>query len=150
VGVETWVIDGMNLIGSRPDRWWQDPDGAIRSLIRDLQDYATATGEPVAVVFDYRPKGLRVRARPGVKVRFADGRRQAADEIIVRTVAEHPDPRVLLVVTSDRGLRGRVQGHGARVVSAGAFRRRLEEAARASPRPPRSPRPGGSAGRHAR
>ncbi len=31
-----WLVDGMNLIGSRPNRWWNDPDGAVRRLIDEL------------------------------------------------------------------------------------------------------------------
>src|SRR4029453_13795094 len=45
----------MNLIGSRPDRWWNDPDGAVRRLIGELDRYAAATGDDVTVVFDRRP-----------------------------------------------------------------------------------------------
>jgi hypothetical protein len=51
-----WLIDGMNLIGSRPDRWWNDPDRAVRRLIHELDRYAAATGEDVTVVFDRGPR----------------------------------------------------------------------------------------------
>ncbi len=30
-----WVVDGMNLIGSRPDGWWRDRAGARRRLVAD-------------------------------------------------------------------------------------------------------------------
>ena len=29
-----WVVDGMNVIGSRPTGWWHDRPGAMHDLIR--------------------------------------------------------------------------------------------------------------------
>lgn len=123
---EHWLIDGMNLIGSRPNRWWKDPGRAIRELISDLEDHAERTGEPITVVFDFRPKGLRVGTGRGIKVRFAEGGSQAADRMIADMVHEHPDPDTLNVVTSDRPLGQLVEAGGANVVGAGTFRRHLE------------------------
>lgn len=125
----TWLVDGMNLIGSRAGGWWRDPDRAVRALIAELEDYAAATGDSVTIVFDYRPEGLTVGTAGGVKVRFADGRAQAADRLIVEMVREHPDPDTLRVVTSDRALREAVEAAGGRVVGVGAFRDRLRRAA---------------------
>jgi len=122
-----WLIDGMNLIGSRPDGWWRDRGRAIRELIGDLEDHARRTGEPITVVFDFRPQGLRVGTSGGIKVRFADGGSQAADRMIADMVHEHPDPHTLKVVTSDRPLGQLVEAAGAEVVGAGTFRRHLEE-----------------------
>lgn len=124
----TWLVDGMNLIGSRAGGWWRDPDGAVRNLIDELEGYAAATGEPVTVVFDYRPRGLTVGTRGGVKVRFADGKAQAADRLIVELLEEHPDPDTVRVVTSDKALRQAAEAVGATVAGVGAFRDRLEEA----------------------
>lgn len=121
-----WVIDGMNLIGSRPNRWWEDRGRAIRELIAELQGYAQETGEAITVVFDHRPKGLRPGTRGGVKVRFGEGDAQAADRLIAEIVSEHPDPDTLTVVTSDKPLRRTVEAGGAAVVGAGTFRERLE------------------------
>lgn len=124
----TWLVDGMNLIGSRAGGWWRDPDRAVRELIAELEGYAAATGESVTIVFDYRPAGLTVGTAGGVKVRFADGKAQAADRLIVDTVREHPHPDTLQVVTSDKALREGVEAAGARVVGVGTFRERLEGA----------------------
>lgn len=125
---EHWLVDGMNLIGSRPNRWWKDPDAAIRDLIDRLEDYTGATGEPLTVVFDYRPEGLRPGTSGGVKVRFADGGPEAADLLIAEMLGEHPDPDTYRVVTSDGALRRTAQAAGAEVVGAGTFRKRLDEA----------------------
>lgn len=123
---EHWLIDGMNLIGSKPNRWWKDPGRAIRELIEELEGHAERTGEPITVVFDFRPKGLRVGTSGGIKVRFAEGGSQAADRMIADIVREHPDPETVRVVTSDRPLRQLVEAGGASVVGAGTFRRHLD------------------------
>ena len=122
-----WLVDGMNLIGSRPDRWWNDPDRAVRRLIDELDRYAAASGEDLAVVFDRRPRDLRPGAHGAIQVGFASSHgRNAADHEIVRLVAADRDPAALRVVTSDRRLRERVTELGATVTSTGSFRRRLD------------------------
>jgi predicted RNA-binding protein with PIN domain len=115
----------MNVVGSRPDGWWRDRHGAMRSLADRLAVFAESTGDPVAVVFDGRP--FEIDAHP-VDVSFAPRRGpDAADDEIARRVAEDPDPASLAVVTSDKGLIDRVRDHGVEVVAAGGFRRRLDE-----------------------
>jgi predicted RNA-binding protein with PIN domain len=124
-----WLIDGMNVIGSRPNRWWNDPDRAIREFIEELDRYASASGEDVTVVFDRRPRDLPDSAHGAAKVLFATWRgRNAADHEIVRLVADDPAPKSIRVVTSDRRLRERVRELGAPVMSSTTFRRRLPEA----------------------
>jgi predicted RNA-binding protein with PIN domain len=122
----TWVVDGMNLIGSRAGGWWRDPDRAVRSLIDELERYTEVTGETVILVFDYRPRGLTVGTRGGLKVRFADGKAQAADRLILELLREHPHPDTVRVVTSDKALREGTEAIGATVTGVGAFRERLE------------------------
>ena len=31
-----WIVDGMNVIGSRPDGWWKDRSGAMVALVERL------------------------------------------------------------------------------------------------------------------
>ena len=31
-----WLVDGMNVIGSRPTGWWRDRPRAMRELVKDL------------------------------------------------------------------------------------------------------------------
>jgi predicted RNA-binding protein with PIN domain len=123
-----WLIDGMNVIGSRPDRWWEDRDGAVRDMVRALDAYAAATGEEVTVVFDGRPVHA-LPAGPGpVRVVFASRRgRDAADHEIVDILSEDKNPSTLRVVTSDSALAVRAEAKGAQVLGAGSFRRRLDE-----------------------
>jgi predicted RNA-binding protein with PIN domain len=123
-----WLIDGMNLIGSRPDRWWNDPDRAVRRLIEELDRYAAAADEEVTVVFDRQPVDLAPGAYGKVRVAFASWRgRNAADHEIVRMLAEAEDPGSFRVVSSDRRLRERVRALGAGVTSVGSFRRRMDQ-----------------------
>jgi predicted RNA-binding protein with PIN domain len=119
-----WVIDGMNVIGSRPDGWWRDRRRAMRDLAAALAAFAADTGEPVAVVLDGRPFELEA---PGVEVAFASRRGpNAADDDIAARVAADPDPASLRVVTSDGDLAARVRAAGGEVMGAGEFRRRLD------------------------
>ncbi|HEX6460675.1 MAG TPA: NYN domain-containing protein [Thermoleophilaceae bacterium] len=121
MGDERWIVDGMNVIGSRPDGWWRDRPGAMRSLARELG--AWAAGREVAVIFDGAPFDLQA---DGVDVRFASRRgRNAADDDIARMVEEDGRPEELRVVTSDHELARRVREFGAEVVGAGEFRRML-------------------------
>jgi predicted RNA-binding protein with PIN domain len=122
-----FLIDGMNVIGSRPDRWWNDPDRAIRRLIDQLDEYAAATGDDVSVVFDRRPRDLSDGRHGAVAVSFAHRRgRNAADHEIVDIVEADEHPRSITVVTSDERLIERVRELGAGVTSSGTFRRRLD------------------------
>ena len=116
-----WLVDGMNVVGSRPDGWWRDRRGAMRRLVSELEELAEATGDEVAVVFDGRAFDLDGGDR--VAVGFAPGGRNAADHAITDRVAADDDPAAITVVTSDRELQARVEARGAEVVRAGRFLR---------------------------
>ena len=119
-----WLVDGMNVVGSRPDGWWRDRPAAMRRLIGELEAFAEASGDEVAVVFDGRPFALEGGGR--VEVGFAPGGRNAADHAIADWVRGDPDPETFTVVTSDRELEEAVRAAGADVLGSGAFRRRLD------------------------
>jgi predicted RNA-binding protein with PIN domain len=122
-----WLVDGMNLIGSRPDRWWNDPDRAVRRLIGELDRFAAVTGDDVTVVFDRRPPDVEPGRHGAVGVAFASRRgRNAADDEIVAMVAGDPDPAADRVVTSDRRLAERVRDLGGGVEPSSRFRRRVD------------------------
>ena len=115
-----WLVDGMNVIGSRPDGWWRDRRAAMERLVRELE---TLDGD-VAIVFDGAPFELGTET---VEVVFASRRGpDAADDDIAARVARDNDPASLTVVTSDAALARRVRECGAAVEGAGTFRRRLD------------------------
>ena len=115
----TWLIDLSNVMGSVPDGWWRDREGATRRLIEDIRAWA---GGDVIVVLDAGPDEL-LGTRDGVTVVRASRRgRDAADDEIVRLVEGLEHARV---VTSDATLVARVRELGAEVEGAKTFRRRL-------------------------
>ncbi len=118
----TLFIDAMNVIGSRPDGWWRDREGAVRRFVDQVRDWGQGD---VTVVLDAGPDDL-LGERDGVTVvRAARRGRNAADDEIVRLVSEREDARV---VTSDAELAARVRALGAEVEGAGSFLRRLGSA----------------------
>jgi predicted RNA-binding protein with PIN domain len=122
--VTRWVVDGMNVIGTRPSGWWRDRPRAMRELVGELEEFARRGGDAVAVVFDGRPFELESDA---VDVSFASRRGpNAADDDIAALVERDDEPAGLSVVTSDADLARRVRDAGAAVVGAGEFRRRLD------------------------
>jgi len=113
-----WLVDGMNVIGSRPTGWWRDRPGAMRELVSTLDKFAEATGDEVAVVLDGAPFALSAER---VDVAFAIRRGpDAADD----DIAARAEPGIT-VVTSDRDLARRSAERGADVVGAGDFLRRV-------------------------
>jgi predicted RNA-binding protein with PIN domain len=122
--VSRFVVDGMNVIGSRPTGWWRDRPGAMRGLVEELREFAAREGHDVTVVFDGRPFELE---GDGVEVMFATRRGpNAADDDIAELVQRDEAPGELSVVTSDGDLARRAREAGAVVVGAGEFRRRLD------------------------
>ena len=127
-----WLVDGNNVMGSRPDGWWKDRPGAARRLAGEVAALCHQNGESAVVVFDGRPppgQGLPGGVPPydvaeptaGFRVLFAGVARGAADDEIVRLVTNDKDPGGITVVTSDKGLVERVRPKGPRVMGAGDF-----------------------------
>jgi len=120
-----WLVDGMNVIGSRPDKWWRDRDAAMLRLVDLLERWAAAEGEEVTVVFEREPSppirssviGVRHAPKP---------RANAADDEIVRLLRADEQPQAVRVVTSDRALVERAYAEGATVEGADSFRSRIE------------------------
>jgi predicted RNA-binding protein with PIN domain len=122
----TWLVDAMNVIGSRPDGWWKDRHAAMVRLVEQLERWAAATGEEITVVFERPPSPPITSAI--VKVAHAPrAGRDAADHEIVRLLQDLTDPKGIRVVTSDRELADKVRSLNASVEPAAAFRRQIED-----------------------
>lgn len=124
-----WIVDAMNVIGSRPTGWWRDRRAAVRRLVDATRRLVAVTHEPVTIVVDGRPPADAVDGEDdGVRVVYATRTgANAADDRIVELVAGEPTPAAVQVVTSDRALQTRVRALGARAVGAGVWLRRLDE-----------------------
>jgi predicted RNA-binding protein with PIN domain len=121
-----WIVDGMNVIGTRPDAWWKDRDGAMLRLVDLLERWAAADGEEVTVVFE-RPPSPPIRSTV-IDVRHAPKPKpDAADEEIIRLLRADPEPASVRVVTSDRQLAEMARARGATVEGSDSFRRRVED-----------------------
>jgi predicted RNA-binding protein with PIN domain len=124
--VVRWFVDGMNVIGTRPDAWWKDRHGAMVRLVHLLEKWSAVTGEEVIVVFEQPPRP----PIPSTVVEVAHAprpHRDSADDEIVRRVVAEREPGAIRVVTSDLWLVDRVHAAGATVQSADSFRAQLED-----------------------
>lgn len=125
------IVDGMNVIGSRPDGWCRDRRAAMARLVERLGRLAGERDEAVTVVFDGGPFDLQAEDAGDVEVLFARrGGPNAADDRIIELARVDADPGSLRVVTSDRDLSRRLDALGVNVEPAGPFARRLAGGAR--------------------
>ena len=122
-----WLVDGMNVIGTRPDGWWKDRDAAMLALVDKLERWAAADGEDVIVVFE-RPPSPPIRSTVIEVAHAPRPQPDAADDEIIRRLAAEASPGAVRVVTSDRWLADRASAAGATVEGADSFRTRLEAA----------------------
>jgi uncharacterized protein YaiI (UPF0178 family) len=122
-----WIVDAMNVLGSRPDGWWRDRDAALRRLVERVHALAKREGVPATVVMDAGPNEL-AGDRDGTRVVLASRRgRNAADDEIVALLEADPSPEDVVVFTSDKELADRVRALGAHVEGARGFRERLDD-----------------------
>lgn len=120
-----WLVDGMNVIGTRPDGWWHDRDAAMLRLVDLLERWASTEGDDVVVVFERKPSPP-IRSSVIEVANAPRPRRDAADDEIMRRLAIEPAAALVRVVTSDRWLADRARASGATVEGADSFRSRLE------------------------
>ncbi len=124
--MERLIVDGMNVLGSRPNGWWRDRPAAMAALTRRLDALAAAEAIELTVVFDGRPHRRVAAAASSAAVGFAPGGPDAADREILARLRADAEPGTIVVATSDRRLRNSVKAAGASSVTAGEMLRRLE------------------------
>lgn len=132
------IVDGANVVGSRPDGWWRDRPGAARRLAGRLvaalsEDPARLAetlgrrvdpdaGDEVQVHLVLEGAASRVEdlpTHPRLHVVHAPADGDTAIAALAADLAVSGDP--VLVVTADRGLRERVRGTGASTIGPGAL-----------------------------
>ena len=121
-----WIVDGMNVIGTRPDGWWQDRHAAMVRLVGLLERWAASSGDDVTVIFE-RPPSPPIRSTVIEVAHAPRAGANSADDEIVRRLDADPQPGRTWVVTSDRLLADQARAAGAAVESAEAFRSRIEQ-----------------------
>jgi predicted RNA-binding protein with PIN domain len=122
-----WLVDGMNVIGTRPDAWWRDRHGAMVRLVDMLERWAAAGGREVTVVFEQPPRPP-IRSSVIEVAHAPRPRRDSADDEIVRRLQAESQPGSVRVVTSDHWLADRVHATGASVEPSERFRAEIEDA----------------------
>jgi hypothetical protein len=126
------VVDGANVVGSRPDGWWRDRAGAARrlagqlvaALVEDPGNLAAALAVPVEgaeVTVHLVLEGAAARVEdlpthPALEVVRAD---RDGDSTIAALAGELVGG--VVVVTADRELRGRVRAVGATTIGPGTL-----------------------------
>lgn len=119
------IVDGMNVLASRPDGWWRDRTAAMQRFAARVDRLAARDDDDWIIVFDGRERTLRgIRY---VAIIWAARRGpDAADDRIVDLLRESADNPGSVVYTSDRELGRRAAVLGAEVRRAGELLRRLE------------------------
>lgn len=125
------VVDGANVVGSRPDGWWRDRHRAAERLRDQLAKLAAAgVPDPADATVSWWPriilvvegKAKHVTGIKGVEVVAAD---TDGDSKIVEVVAQQKGKT--LVATADRELKGRVEALGASILGPGTLRSQLDK-----------------------
>ncbi|HUH80711.1 MAG TPA: NYN domain-containing protein [Solirubrobacteraceae bacterium] len=120
-----WLVDGMNVIGTRPDAWWRDRHAAMTRLVDMLERWAAQSGADVTVVFE-KPPSPPIRSTVIVVAHAPKARQDSADDEIIRLLRADGEPQQVRVVTSDTWLADRAYAAGASVEPASAFRTLIE------------------------
>jgi predicted RNA-binding protein with PIN domain len=114
------VVDAANVVGSRPDGWWRDRPGAARRLLDKLTTLGQKLSEPVEVVVVLEGAARRAMNDDpqlgDLRVVLADNSGDDAIVDVVKAAAKDDPGRMITVVTADRGLRERIEAHGAESV----------------------------------
>jgi len=129
--VTVLVVDGANVVGSRPDGWWRDRAGAAARLATRLGAASAAglldpLGAPsrVVLVVEGAARAAEVEPVAGLSLLRAPADGDAAIVDLVGELVAGGER--VLVVTADRGLRSRVTEAGGEVVGPGVLLRALD------------------------
>lgn len=135
------IVDGANVVGSRPDGWWRDRHGAAVKLRDKLARLAVSgisaadVGLPMDGDWTWWPRMILVVEGKARSVERVDevavvaAQTDGDSEIVAVTreaATQRPGDHVV-VVTADRELKARVTAEGASVMGPGALLKVLDE-----------------------
>ena len=104
------IIDGANVVGSRPDGWWRDRAGAAQRLHQSI--VAADLGyDLVMLVLEGQARGGQPVGQDGV-IHTVHAPGSGDDTIVDQVRARNTDGNDIVVVTADRALRDRVAAAG--------------------------------------
>lgn len=109
------VVDGANVVGSRPDGWWRDRAGAAKRLHRSIAA-ADLDCDTVLLVLEGAARAGRPAGEHGT-VTTVHAAGSGDDEIVDQVRSRAAGGDTVLVVTADRGLRERVTAAGGSCVA---------------------------------
>ena len=121
------VVDGANVVGSRPDGWWNDRPGAAARLHARLLDTPELAPRVVLVLEGRARAGVPEAVTGAVEVVHAMGEGDGRIVEEVRRVVAVG--QTVAVVTADRRLAAQVERLGARLLRPGWLLRRIESSA---------------------
>jgi predicted RNA-binding protein with PIN domain len=111
--MEAVIVDGANVVGSRPDGWWRDRAGAARRLHERLSATQWPQDEIILVLEGDARAGVPAGQQGAVRTVHAEG---AGDDAIVEEANKQLAAgagQSVIVVTADRLLREQVEAAGA-------------------------------------
>jgi hypothetical protein len=128
------IVDGANVVGSRPDGWWRDREGAARRLAGRIAAALTVDSRGLAEAFGHPGADLRVHlVLEGAAAQVEDlpthprltvvRARADGDSTIAALAADlaTDGSSPIVVVTADRALRERVRDAGATTAGPGTL-----------------------------
>ena len=111
------VVDGANVVGSRPDGWWRDRAAAAAKLHGRLA-VADTSWDEIVLVLEGQAKGGVPSGRDGhLRTVHAAKDGDAAITTEARAARERGD--TVMVITADRALQQRVQALSCQTMSPG-------------------------------
>jgi hypothetical protein len=104
------IVDGANVVGSRPTGWWRDRAGAAARLHEAIES-ADLGYDVVVLVLEGEAKRGRSEGEDG-EIRTVHAPGHGDDAIVEQVSAWSADDTDVVVVTADRELRSRVSAAG--------------------------------------
>ena len=104
------IVDGANVVGSRPDGWWRDRAGAAQRLHRAIAAADLGHDQIVLVLEGQATRGQPAGEVGAIHTVHAPG--SGDDTIVDQVRARNTDGNDVVVVTADRELRERVAAAG--------------------------------------